>query len=173
VTKKPTNKDKDVSPYSDPKDEAPSKFDPKDPRNKDSALVWHYGGGAPKGEDSRGYFFGRTMSTCAVHDGLCYAADFDGIVYCFDARTGKLYWKEQMTSDDEPSDTWSSPCWVDGHVYIGCEFGEMHIFKHGKTKELVKRIKMRGKIRATPVAVNGVLYVMTENPCKLWAIKAK
>ncbi len=26
-------------------------------------------------------------------------------------------------------------------------------------------------IRATPVAANGVLYTITENPCKLWAIK--
>lgn len=167
ITREPQNKDKDVSPWSDPKDEAPSKFDPKDPRNKNSALVWHYGGGAPKGGDPRGYWFGRTLSTCAVHEGLCYGADFDGHVYCFDARTGKLHWKHEM----EDADTWSSPYWVDGHVYIGNENGEMYIFKHGAKKQHVKTVEMRGKIRATPVALNGVLYVMTENPCKLFAIK--
>jgi len=166
ITKEPKNKDKDVSPWSDPKDQAPSKFDPKDPRNKDSALVWHYGGGAPKGSDSRGYRFGRTLSTCSVHEGLCYAADFDGRVYCFDARTGAKYWE-----DDMDADTWSSPYWVDGHVYIGNENGEMRIYKHGKKMQLVKTVEMRGVIRATPVALNGVLYVLTENPCKLWAIK--
>ena len=26
------------------------------------------------------------------------------------------------------------------------------------------------RVRAVPVACNGVLYVMTENPCKLWAM---
>jgi hypothetical protein len=28
-------------------------------------------------------------------------------------------------------------------------------------------------VRATPVVVNGVMYVMSENPCKLWAIANK
>ena len=88
ITKTPKNKDKDVSPYTDPKDEAPSKIDPKDPKNKDSSLVWHYGGRTPETEDKE-WYFGRTMSTCAVHDGLCYAADFDGSVYCLDAKTGR------------------------------------------------------------------------------------
>src|SRR5262249_46611780 len=149
-----------------PKDPAPNKFDPKDPRNKDSALVWHYGG-TDKKEDL-GYRFGRTMSTCAVHDGLCYAGDFDGRLFCFNALTGERYWRFEAEPE---SDTWSSPYWVDGHVYFGNENGEMHVFKHGRTLELVKKIEMKGKIRATPIAVNGVLYVLTENPCKLFAIK--
>ena len=57
----------------------------------------------------------------------------------------------------------------------GCSFnGEIHIFKHGKKKQIVRRVRMgplATKVRATPVAVNGVLYVITENPCRLWAIK--
>jgi outer membrane protein assembly factor BamB len=166
ITKTPTNKDKDLSPWSDPKQEAPNTFDPKDPRNKDSALIWHYGGEDPMGAD-RPYKFGRTLSTCAVHDGLCYIADFDGFLYCFDANTGKLLWQYELGGQE----TWSSPYWVDGKIYIGNEGGEMHIFKHGNKPQLVKKVKMRGRIRATPVALDGVLYVMTENPCKLWAIK--
>ncbi len=167
VTKKPTNKDKDVSPWSDPKDPVQHKFDPKDPRNKDSALVWHFGG-VNDANTEKDYEFGRTMSTCAVHDGLCYAADFDGSVYCFDAKTGEKYWEHDMDAEN-----WSSPYWVDGHIYIGNDKGKVHIFKHGKKKELVGTVQMRGKIRATPVAANGVLYVITENPCKLWAIASK
>jgi len=167
ITREPKNKDKDVSPYSPPKVEVPEAFDPKDPRNKDSALVWHFGGKAPKGAE-RNFNFGRTLSTCAVHDGVCYAADFDGNFYCLDAASGKLHWTYYLDAD-----TWSSPYVVDGNVYIGNENGEMHIFKHGKAEKLVKKVQMRGRIRATPVACNGVLYVLTENPCKLWAIKAK
>jgi outer membrane protein assembly factor BamB len=167
VTKEPKNKDKDLSPVGD-------NFDPKAPANKDSGLVWHYGG--PAGENAdRDYVFGRTLSTCAVHDGLCYAAEYDGILHCLDARTGQQYWEHNMNAD-----TWSSPYWVDGHVYQGNERGTICVFKHGKEKQLVREIDMMkgqriksGKVRATPVAVNGVLYVITENPCRLWAITKK
>lgn len=167
ITKEPKNKEKDLSPYSDPKEEVPEKFDPKDPRNKDSALVWHYGGKNPD-EEGREFIFGRTLSTCAVHEGLCYVGEFDGVLHCLDAETGKKYWEYELGAD-----TWSSPYLVDGHVYIGTENGTMHILKHGKKLEVVRKIPMRGIIRATPVACNGVLYVMTENPCRLWAIKQK
>jgi len=78
-----------------------------------------------------------------------------------------------MEDSGQNSDTWSSPYLVDGKVYIGNEDGNMYIFEASKKKKLIKQVSMRGKIRATPVVCNGVLYVMTENPCKLIAIKAK
>jgi outer membrane protein assembly factor BamB len=162
ITKEPTNKDKDISPVGDD-------FNPKSPANKDSGLVWHYGGMVP--EDSnyeRNYFFGRTMSTCAIHDGLLYQCEYDGVLHCIDARSGHQYWEHSLKAD-----SWSSPYWVDGHVYIGNEGGTMFIFEHGKEKKIVAEVDMKAKIRATPVAVNGVLYVMTENPCKLYAISKK
>ena len=57
---------------------------------------------------------------------------------------------------------------MDGKVYIGNENGSVLIFKHGKMKKLLGKIDMDAEaVRATPVAVNGVLYVMTENPSKL------
>jgi outer membrane protein assembly factor BamB len=166
ITKKPANKEKDLSPYNDPKDQNP-KFDPKDPRNKDSGLVWHKGGVAPEGVD-RDFDFGRTLSTCAVHNGLCYACDFGGEFFCLDANTGKEYWSDELRGD-----TWSSPYIVDGHVYIGNEKGEIRIYEHSKTKKMVNKISFGkvAKCRATPVAANGVLYVLAENPCRLYAIK--
>lgn len=171
ITKTPANKEKDLSPAFKPgekKDDPPQTiFDAKDPANKNSGLVWHFGGLAPEDYD-RNYYFGRTLSTCAVHDGLLYTAEYDGVVHCLDANTGKQHWEHDMRSD-----TWSSPYWVDGKVYIGNENGKLLIFEHGKTKKLLKEIQMgerSTKVRATPVAVNGTLYIMTENPCKLYAI---
>src|SRR5262249_59143513 len=114
----------------------------------------------------RNYNFGRTMSTASVHDGLCYIAEYDGFIHCLDARTGKKYWDHDMQAD-----TWSSPYWVDGKVYIGNEAGRMLVFAHGKEKKLLQEIQMKGKIRATPVVTNGVLYIITENPCRLYAIQ--
>jgi outer membrane protein assembly factor BamB len=161
ITKEPKNPDKDLSPAKD-------NYDPKAPENKDSGLVWHYGGVAPEKDEEREWVFGRTMSTCSVHDGLCYEGEYDGWVHCLDARTGKLYWRHSLGAD-----TWSSPYWVDGKVFIGNDIGKVHVFEHGKQKKIVSQVQMQGKVRATPIAVNGILYMVTENPCRLWAIAAK
>jgi len=167
ITKKPATKDMDLSPWSDPKVTVPKSFDPKDPKNKDSGLVWHFGGMNPD-EQGRKYLFGRSLSTCAIDKGLCYACDFEGNFVCLDAATGKVHWEYELGND-----TWSSPYVVDGKVYIGNEGGEVHIFEHAPKMKLIKKVEMRGLIRVTPVANNGVLYVVTENPCLLWAIKTK
>src|SRR5208282_3666549 len=149
----------DVSPKDD-------NFDPKAPVNKNSALVWHYGEPAPAAwKQGRNYVFGRTLSTVAVHDGLIYIAELAGYLHCLDAKTGEQYW-----THDNRAPIWSSPYWVDGKVLQGSDDG-LRIFSHGKTKKLVSTIDMDGKIRATPVMANGVLYVTTEN--KLFAIKTK
>ncbi len=170
ITKVPNNPEKDLSPFSDPKDPNP-KFDPKDPKNKDSGLVWHYGGFKLPDDKTyeRDYYFGRTMSTCSVHEGLVYAGEYDGVVHCFDANTGKQYWEHDLEKD-----TWSSPYWVDGKVFIGNEDGKVFIFEHGKEKKLLNTVSMGSGsvvIRVTPVVCSGVMYVCTENPCRMYAIK--
>ena len=163
VTKTPTNKDKDLSPVND-------NFDPKAPENKDSALVWHYGGNAPE-DFERTFYFGRSISSCCVHDGLVYAAEFAGILHCLDAETGKVYWEHDLHAD-----TWSSPFYVDGKIYMGDDHGKISIFQAGKEEKLLGVVQTaRGQVhvRSTPVACNGTLYFMTENPCTLWAVATK
>ena len=49
----------------------------------------------------------------------------------------------------------------------------MHVLEHSSKKKHANKVNMKGKIRVTPVANNGVLYVVTTHPCLLWAIKAK
>jgi outer membrane protein assembly factor BamB len=149
ITKKPVNKDKDLSPVG-------NNFDPKAPANKDSGLVWHYGGPvvpAPKGDD-RDIVFGRTISTVAVHDGLVYATEVAGYLHCVDARTGKRYWMH-----DFQSETWSSPYYVDGKVYLGTNSNEMLIYRHGKKLSKPEVLAMGGQLKVPPVALDGVLYV--------------
>ena len=173
ITKEPKNADKDLSPASkpgaNPGDKPQTIFDPKDPANKDSGLVWHFGGLAPADYLEKGgkYYFGRTMSTCCVHDGLVYAAMYEGYLHCLDAQTGKEYWVHNLKAQ-----TWSSPYYVDGKIYIGDDHGHITVFEPGKEeKVLAVNNNVRGcKVEATPVAVNGVLYVMTIDPCKLWAL---
>ena len=166
ITKKPTNKDRDVSPFSAPDDKNPQ-FDPKDPRNKDSALVWHHGGlVVPKPKKDRELVFGRSISTCAVADGLVYAAEIAGFLQCLDAKSGQVYWRHDMQDG-----TWSSPFYVDGKVFVGTDGSAMVVFQASKTLKEPTKIDMDAQMKVPPAACNGVLYVT--NGTNLYAIAKK
>jgi outer membrane protein assembly factor BamB len=143
-------------------------FPPKTKPNPESAVVWHYGGTITDPKErkklQRNYYFGRTMSTCAIHEDILYVADLSGWLYCLDANKGNVHWTHNTNAF-----TWSSPYYADGKVYLGNDSGTVFVFQHGKAKKLLEENDMGGRVRATPVAANGVLYVMTEN--KLYAIK--
>ncbi len=161
ITKTPKNDDKDLSPVGD-------NFDPKAAVNKDSGLVWHFGGSVdPKPEGAgREYVFGRTVSTVAIHDGLLYAPELAGYLNCLDARTGKKHWEQDLKTP-----TLSSPLVADGKVYMGTEEGSMFVFAHGKELKKPTKIDMDQALLSPPTAINGVLYVSNGN--YLFAIGAK
>ena len=114
----------------------------------ESGRVWHVGG-----KD-----FNRSMSTAAIADGLVYAADLSGYLYCFDLDSGSRHWRYDMLSA-----VWGSPFVVDGKVMIGNEDGEVLILRHSKTMNKIASHNMRSAIYTTPVVANGVLYVTSRN----------
>jgi outer membrane protein assembly factor BamB len=115
--------------------------------------VWHLGG-----DD-----FGRTMSTVAVADGLLYACDLAGYLYCLDAATGQTHWKHDLKAA-----MWSSPTLIDGHVYVGDEDGDILVVKHGAEYTPVSEINMEGSVYTTPTAANGALFIATR--ARLYAL---
>jgi outer membrane protein assembly factor BamB len=137
---------------------------PKTKPNPNSAAIWHFGGPDKNPEAKRDYFFGRTMSTASIHDGIIYIAELAGYVHCLDAKTGKKYWEYDLKSA-----IWGSTYYADGKVYLGTEDGDLFVFAAGKELKLINKIEMAEPVRSTPVAVNGILYVMTE--LNLYAIK--
>ena len=167
ITKIPTREDKDVSPTLVVAREP----ELKEELNPDSAQVWHYGGAVTEDKPSptdETYYFGRSMSTCAIMDDLLYITELGGHVHCLDANSGELYWTENMFAN-----TWSSPCVADGKVFVGNDDGIMYVFKHGREMDLLAEIEHEDgtKLRTTPVAANGRLYYMSESPTKLWVIE--
>jgi outer membrane protein assembly factor BamB len=148
IAKKPANKDKDLTPIKD-------NFDPKADVNKDSGLVWHYGGAiVPKPKKGRDYIFGRTCGTVSIHDGLLYATEVDGFLHCLDAKTGEKVWIEDLKDG-----TWCSPYYVDGKIFVGTESGDIHVFQAGRQAKELEKISMERSIQMPPVAANGVLYI--------------
>jgi outer membrane protein assembly factor BamB len=133
--------------------------------NPNSAVVWHYGGAAPK-KGGRSWSFGRSLSGCTVHDGLVYAADWDSFLHCLDAKTGTQHWEEDLNAN-----VWAAPLWVDGKVYVPDDTGVVHLFEHGKKKKALPAVDMETGVKAAVVVADGVLYITTER--RLFAIAAK
>lgn len=159
VQKGKVNKDNDVSPVD-------NDFDPESDRNRErSALAWHFGGLDFRPNKKRDFIFGRTMSTCAIHDGLVYVSELAGYMNCLDARTGQRYWHHDLKAD-----VWGSVYYVDGKVYVPTDWGDVFVFAHGKTKKLLTMFEMDRPMKGSVVAVNGVLFVKTEQV--LYAIQA-
>jgi outer membrane protein assembly factor BamB len=148
-------------------DVSPKSWKASDPANKDSSLVWSFGGAIePRPKTGRPVLYRTTISTNAVHDGLVYASEEAGYLHCFDAKTGERYW-----FDDLKSGVWGSPYYVDGKVMIGAEDGSVFVYRHGKKKDVIAVIDHGETIHSTPIVANGTLYVTTKS--KLFAIAEK
>ena len=113
-----------------------------------TGAVWHLGGKA----------YNRTISTVAIADGLLYAADLSGFVYCLDAKTGVHHW-----THDTFAAVWGSPFVADGKVYIGDEDGDVEVLKAGKTRTVLHETNLGSAVYTTPVAHDGVLYIASRN----------
>jgi outer membrane protein assembly factor BamB len=105
----------------------------------------------------------RSISTAAIADGLLYISDFSGFLHCLDVSTGKPYWTFDMLAA-----IWGSPLVADGKVYLGDEDGDVVVLQAGKELKKLSEINMGSAVYSTPVAANGVLYIM--NRTNLYAI---
>jgi len=148
-------------------DVSPKTLKSKDAANKGSALVWAFGGPIdPQPKKGRRVYFGKTMSTAAIHDGLVYISEDTGFMHCLDAKTGERYWV-----DDLKISVWGSPFYADGKVFLGTHDAEVVIYEAGKKLKVLGKVEMGEKVNSIPCVANGVLYVATDS--KLYAIAAK
>jgi outer membrane protein assembly factor BamB len=117
----------------------------------------------------------RSISTCAIRDGIVYCPDFSGLMHCLDAKTGKVNWSYDMLSA-----CWGSPLVVEDKVYIGDEDGDVSIFRHSADPKQAMRDKdgelepyygtrsMGASVYSTPIVAGDVLYI--SNQTHLFAI---
>lgn len=112
-----------------------SKDPPVTKENANSGAVWHFGGDDMRPYVKRDILYGRTMSTACIVDDVIYIPDIAGYVHCLDAKTGKKYWQW-----DTKAAIWGSCYYVDGKVLVANEDGDLFIFKHEKTHEVMDEI---------------------------------
>lgn len=96
----------------------------------------------------------RSISSVAIHNGLLFAADLNGFLYCLDAATGKAHWTHDLMAG-----IWASPMVIDGKVYIGTADGDAVIFDAAKEKKLLFQTNMGSNIYSTFVPAGGMLFV--------------
>jgi outer membrane protein assembly factor BamB len=146
--------------------------------NPNSAVVWYtpreVPPDAPRIEygkkkrdllrDTRDFYFGRCVAGVTAHDGLVYAAEMSGFLFCFDAKTGRCQW-----ADDLRANVWGQPLWVDGKVYVTTTADEVLVYAHGREKKPVTKVEVGESARPGLVFANGTLYVTTDST--LYAIR--
>jgi len=151
ISKEPKKADKDLS-------SAEGDFDPKSAANKDSGLVWHYGGLIlPKPMRGPDTVFGYTISTACVVDGLVYIPEFVGFLHCLDAKTGAKLWVHDFNTG-----TLCTPYYVAGKIIIGNDDGDLVFFDHGRKLNPPTKVSLQHGVKTRVTVVDGVLYAASE-----------
>jgi outer membrane protein assembly factor BamB len=114
---------------------------------------------------SRDYYYRRTIANVTVSDGLLYAAELYGFLFCFDAKTGKIFWVEDLKAS-----LVGQPLCVDGKLYVPTFSDELYVFAHAKEKKLIAKIQYDETSRTGLIFANGTLYLTTDST--LYAIRS-
>ncbi|HSJ02178.1 MAG TPA: PQQ-binding-like beta-propeller repeat protein [Verrucomicrobium sp.] len=108
----------------------------------DTHVVWKIEKGAP-----------LTPSMLVIGEDLFSVAD-NGMVSCFEARTGKLFWQERVARQ-----TSASPLYADGKIYIQDEQGNGFVIKAARNLEVLSTNPLGDKSLAS-YAVNGRQFLI-------------
>jgi outer membrane protein assembly factor BamB len=115
--------------------------------------------------------FQTGYSSALFYDGRIYAANpSSGIVYCADAKTGKVLWEERMKGTGKPTFS-ASPVAGDGKVYVLSESGSLNVLKAGNESDVLGTSEIGEECLATPAISDGAVIVRTDK--HLWCIGGK
>jgi outer membrane protein assembly factor BamB len=101
---------------------------------------------------------GSYISTPIVYGEYIYLANFNGLLRCFEFKTGKKVYESRLGVDAACS---SSLVAADGKVYCATEDGIVHVIKAGPTLEILAKNSLGEPCLATPAISQGVLYFRT------------
>ncbi len=101
---------------------------------------------------------GSYISTPVVYAGYIYLANHNGMLRCFDFKSGSKMYESRLGTDFSCS---SSLVAADGKVYCPTEQGVVHVIKAGPTLEVLAKNELGEPCLATPAISQGVLYFRT------------
>jgi outer membrane protein assembly factor BamB len=115
-------------------------------KTSNEAIVWC----APNG--------GSYISTPVVYGGYVYLANHNGVLRCFDFKTGEKAYEERLGAEATCS---ASLVAADGKVYCPVEEGVVYVIKAGPKFEVLAKNEMGEPCLATPAISQGMLYFRT------------
>ena len=101
---------------------------------------------------------GSYISTPVVYGGYIYLANYNGVMRCFDFKTGQKVYEERLGKDAVCS---ASLVAADGKIYCPTEDGIVHVIKAGPQLEVLAKNELGEPCLATPAISQGVLYFRT------------
>jgi outer membrane protein assembly factor BamB len=111
---------------------------------------------------------GNYLSTPIAVGGLVWG-DLDGIVTCFDEKTGHIYYNERIGDGGEAFT--SSPVAAAGKLYFTGEQGNVYVVPASKEFSVLATNKLGGLCLSTPAISEGTLFFRTTE--KLVAVGTK
>lgn len=92
-----------------------------------------------------------------IVDREIYFVSDAGVGACLDALTGEELWRERM-----PGKFWASPILAGGKLYFPNEEGATFVLRPGREYHLLATNQIEGQLMASPVAVDGSLYLRSD-----------
>lgn len=102
---------------------------------------------------------GGYMQTPLVYGDYLYVCRDNGVLSCYDAKTGEQKYQERLSTGG--SGFTASPVAADGKLYFSSEVGEVYVVKPGPTFALLAENELDEITMATPAISAGTLYFRT------------
>ncbi len=103
---------------------------------------------------------GAYLQTPLIYDGLIYSARDNGVVNCYEAKSGKRLYQERLGTGRTGFS--ASPVASDGKVFFTSEEGDVYVLKAGPQFQLLATNPMGEICMATPAISEGLLYFRTQ-----------
>jgi outer membrane protein assembly factor BamB len=103
---------------------------------------------------------GPYMPTPIVYDRYLYTCSNNGVLTCYEARTGEQVYRQRISSGAGYS---GSPVAADGKLYLASEDGDVRVVRAGPRYELLAVNRMGDYCMATPAISDGMLLVRTQH----------
>ncbi len=105
---------------------------------------------------------GPYVSTPIVYDGYFYICTYNGVLACYDAKSGERMYKQRF---EEKQNTifYTSPVAAAGHLYCISEQGDVYVIKSGPEYQLVAKNPMGEDCLTTPAISDGLIFIRTQS----------